>query len=148
MIEMMYPLRFQRYEFLPDSGGAGRQRGGLGVRRDIEFLDKSGMLETQFDKFKVEPFGVFGGQPGATGKLYLNPDGKEPECPSPSKTTGCRLRKGDIFSIRTQGGGGYGRRASGIRRPSKAICARRKITAVRRQAATTGGIPDRSRPTP
>lgn len=107
MIEMMYPLRFTHYEFLPDTGGAGKFRGGLGVRRDIEFLDKSGTLETQFDKFKVQPFGLFGGRPGATGKLYVNPDGKEPK-PLKSKTVNYPLRRGDIFSMWTQGGGGYG----------------------------------------
>jgi N-methylhydantoinase B len=107
MIEAMYPLRFTRYEFLPDTGGAGRTRGGLGVRRDIQFLDKSGVLETQFDKFKVEPFGLAGGKPGAIGKLFLNPDGKAPVSLK-SKTMNQRLEKNDIFSMFTQGGGGYG----------------------------------------
>jgi N-methylhydantoinase B len=107
MIEMTYPLRFQRYEFIADTGGAGRQRGGLGVRRDIEFLDDSGTLETQFDKFKVAPFGLFGGGPGATGKLFLNPDGPDSVALA-SKTVAAKLRRGDVFSMRTQGGGGYG----------------------------------------
>lgn len=107
MVESTYPLRFQRYEFLPDTGGIGRYRGGLGVRRDIEFLDESGSLNTQFDKFKIAPFGLFGGGPGATGRLLLNPDrpdGKE----LASKTVECKLRRGDVISMWTQGGGGYG----------------------------------------
>lgn len=108
MIELSYPLRLTRYELLPDTGGAGRHRGGLGVRRDIEFLDKSGSLETQFDKFKVEPFPLFEGKPGATGKLIMNPDSNHPHHLK-SKTFGYPLRTGDIFSMRTQGGGGYGR---------------------------------------
>ena len=107
MIETVYPLRFNRYELLPGTGGAGRQRGGLGVRRDIEFLDKSGILETQFDKFKVQPFGLFGGEPGACGELYLNPDGASRKRLK-SKTVNQPLRRGDVFSMRTQGGGGYG----------------------------------------
>jgi N-methylhydantoinase B len=107
MIELTYPLRVTRYELLSDTGGAGQRRGGLGVRRDIEFLDESGSLETQFDKFKVEPFGLFGGKPGATGKLFLNPDGANPR-ELKSKTFGCPLRRGDVLSMRTQGGGGYG----------------------------------------
>lgn len=107
MIEMTYPLRLTRYELIPDTGGAGRQRGGLGVRRDIEFLDESGTLETQFDKFKVAPFGLFGGADGATGKLFLNPD-RADRRELRSKTFGCKLRRGDIFSMWTQGGGGYG----------------------------------------
>lgn len=107
MIEMAYPLRFRHYEFIADSGGAGRTRGGLGVRRDIEFLDKSGTLETQFDKFKIQPFGLFGGKPGATGKLIMNPESSSPKALK-AKTVNHPLRTGDVFSMRTQGGGGYG----------------------------------------
>ena len=107
MVEMTYPLRFQRYEYVPDTGGIGRHRGGLGVRRDIEFLDESGTLNTQFDKFKVAPFGLFGGGNGATGRLFLNPDGPDAR-ELHSKTVNCALRRGDVLSMWTQGGGGYG----------------------------------------
>ena len=107
MVETTYPLRFARYELIPDSGGAGRSRGGLGVRRDIEFLDEHGALDTQFDKFKVAPFGLFGGGDGAKGRLVLNPDGPEPRDLA-SKTVALELRRGDVVSMWTQGGGGYG----------------------------------------
>jgi len=107
MIEAMYPLQFTCYEFLPDTGGAGRTRGGLGVRRDIKFLDESGTLETQFDKFEVEPFGLEGGKPGAVGKLFLNPDSNSPVSLK-AKTNNQKLRRNDVFSMFTQGGGGYG----------------------------------------
>ncbi len=107
MVESTYPLRFKRYEFLPDTGGTGQYRGGLGVRRDIEFLDESGSLNTQFDKFKIEPFGLFGGGPGATGRMQLNPEGSEP-VELHSKTVNRTLRRGDVFSMLTQGGGGFG----------------------------------------
>lgn len=107
MVEATYPLRFRRYEFIPDTGGAGRRRGGLGVRRDIEFLDRSGSLNTQFDKFKIAPFGLFGGGEGATGGMVMNPDGPDPE-ELHSKTVDRAFRYGDVFSMRTQGGGGFG----------------------------------------
>ena len=107
MVEATYPLRFQRYEFLPDTGGVGQYRGGLGVRRDIEFVDESGSLNTQFDKFKIAPFGLFGGGDGATGRLVLNPDRPNPTELS-SKTVDRKLRRGDVVSMRTQGGGAYG----------------------------------------
>ncbi len=107
MVETTYPLRFKRYEFLADTGGAGKYRGGLGVRRDIEFLDESGSLNTQFDKFKVAPFGLFEGGDGATGRLILNPDGPD-EQNLRSKTVDCKLKRGDVISMFTQGGGGYG----------------------------------------
>ena len=107
MVESTYPLRFKRYELLPDTGGVGTYRGGLGVRRDIEFLDESGTLNTQFDKFKVAPFGLFGGGPGALGRMQLNPEGPEP-VELHSKTVNHTLRRGDVFSMLTQGGGGFG----------------------------------------
>ena len=107
MVEATYPLRFTRYEFLADTGGAGRYRGGLGVRRDIEFLDDSGSVDTQFDKFTVAPFGLFGGQDGATARLLMNPEGHDP-VELRSKTVNQPLKKGDVFSMWTQGGGGYG----------------------------------------
>ena len=108
MVEATYPLRFKHYELIPDTGGAGKQRGGLGVRRDIEFLDQSGSLNTQFDKFKVAPFGLFGGQDGATGSMVMNPDGADHE-DLPSKTVNHAFKYADVFSMRTQGGGGFGR---------------------------------------
>ena len=107
MVETTYPLRFSRYELLPGTGGAGAFRGGLGVRRDIEFLDVSGSLNTQFDKFKVAPFGLFGGEDGATGRLILNPNSDHPR-ELHSKTVDLKLRRGDVISMWTQGGGGYG----------------------------------------
>ena len=107
MVEATYPLRFRRYEFLPDTGGVGQYRGGLGVRRDIEFTDESGSLNTQFDKFKIAPFGLFGGGDGATGRLILNPDGPD-ATELASKTVDCKLQRGDVISMRTQGGGAYG----------------------------------------
>ena len=118
MVETTYPLRFARYELIPDSGGAGRSRGGLGVRRDIEFLDEHGALDTQFDKFKVAPFGLFGGGEGAKGRLVLNPDGPEPKQLA-SKTVALELRRGDVVSMWTQGGGGYG--APGERRTAAIV---------------------------
>ena len=106
-VEATYPLRFTRYEFLPDTCGAGEFRGGLGVYRDIEFLDESGALNTQCDKFKIAPFGLFGGKEGATGRLILNPGTPEARDLA-SKTVNMTLKRGDVVSIWTQGGGGYG----------------------------------------
>jgi N-methylhydantoinase B len=138
MIELNYPLRLTRYELLADTGGAGRTRGGLGVRRDIEFLDKSGSLETQFDKFKVEPFGLFGGKPGATGKLYMNPDTPDQK-QLRSKTFGHPLKRGDVFSMRTQGGGGYGVPAERQKDAIERDIREGKLTEARAKADYGGG---------
>ena len=106
MVEATYPLRYRRYELLADSGGAGQFRGGLGVARDVELLDRNGLLNTQFDKFKVAPFGLHGGGPGACGKLLLKTNGQQSSLPS--KTVNQRLERGDVLSMHTQGGGGFG----------------------------------------
>lgn len=106
MVEATYPLRFQRYELLADTGGAGRFRGGLGVAREIEFLDERGTLNTQFDKFKIAPFGLFGGGPGCCGRLVLQSNGQSARLAS--KTVNLALKRGDILRMYTQGGGGYG----------------------------------------
>ncbi len=106
MVEASYPLRYRRYELLADSGGAGEFRGGLGVARDIEFLDRTGLLNTQFDKFKVAPFGLQGGGPGACGKLTLKENGQQVSLAS--KTVNQDLKHGDVLEMETQGGGGFG----------------------------------------
>lgn len=106
MVEATYPLRFRRYELVADTGGAGRFRGGLGVAREIEFLDERGSLYTQFDKCKVPPFGLFGGRPGRPAALRLQSGGRAQALPS--KVASRPLRRGDIFQMETQGGGGYG----------------------------------------
>ena len=106
MVEATYPLRYTRYELLSDTGGAGEFRGGLGVARDIQFLGRGGLLNTQFDKFKVAPFGLQGGGPGACGKLVLKSNGQRSALPS--KTVNQVLRPGDVLSMHTQGGGGFG----------------------------------------
>jgi N-methylhydantoinase B len=106
MVEATYPLRYTRYELLADTGGVGEFRGGLGVARDMEFLDETGMLNTQFDKFKIAPFGLFGGGDGACGRLTLKTGGQVVELAS--KTVNQTLRQGDTISMHTQGGGGFG----------------------------------------
>ena len=104
VLESAYPLRVTDYSYRPDSGGAGEFRGGLGLRRDIEAL-----AETTFsllaDRRTHRPYGLTGGEPGAPGADYLITD-DETE-PIPAKSTH-RLQAGDVVSIRTPGGGGYG----------------------------------------
>ena len=106
MVEAVYPLRFRTYELVPDSGGAGAYRGGLGVARDIEFLDEHGMLYTQFDHCVVPPFGLRGGRPGACAEIAVESAGRTTRLPS--KVSNHPLLRGDVFRMKTQGGGGYG----------------------------------------
>jgi N-methylhydantoinase B len=108
-LEYAYPLRILRYEVRHGSGGAGRFRGGDGIRRDIQALaDCQVTLLT--DRRVSGPYGLAGGQPGQPGQNVLIRDGKEN--PLPGKGT-IDLRAGDILSLRTPGGGGYGAPAGG-----------------------------------
>ena len=105
VIETAYPLAVRRYELRPDSGGPGRYRGGLGIRRDIEVLADDISCSVVGERRKRRPFGIAGGKSGAPGADFCDRgDGFEP---IPAKTT-MVLQTGDLISIRTPGGGGYG----------------------------------------
>lgn len=106
MIEAIYPLRFEHYGFLPDSGGRGRMRGGLGLVREWRFLAEHGLLNASFDAFDSRPYGLAGGEPGSAGRLSVIRDGVVTALPA--KTIGHVLLAGDIVRMETPGGGGYG----------------------------------------
>jgi N-methylhydantoinase B len=103
--ELNYPVRIARYELIPDSDGAGRFRGGLGLRRDYYF-DHPATFTVLADRDRWGPHGLFGGQPGAPARYVLNPDGPAPRALG-SKCT-VELEPGDVVSFQTCGGGGYG----------------------------------------
>jgi N-methylhydantoinase B len=106
-LELEYPLRVERYEFLPDSGGAGRHRGGLGLRREVRYLSGEGYFTNRSDAQKFPPGGVLGGQAGAPSRHRLvRADGTV--VPLPSKATNLPIAAGDLVSLETAGGGGWG----------------------------------------
>ncbi len=99
------PFMITRYELIPDSEGAGRYRGGLGLRRDWKFPGHKATLTVFSDNRKFAPWGLFGGGSGSPSKYILNPDGEAKELPS--KVT-LHLQPDSVISYRTPGGGGYG----------------------------------------
>jgi len=101
--EANYPVRILRYELIGDSEGAGRHRGGLGVRRDYAFPGHTPSFSILSDKAKFAPWGLFGGGDARPAKYILNPDGEARELPS--KIT-LQLGPDDIVSVQTPGGGG------------------------------------------
>ena len=107
MIESDMPLTFLGYGLLPDSGGAGRHRGGLGLWREWRVDCPAAQLSTNLDRFKFPPFGLDGGLPAALSTLTLIRDGQRQALPS--KVTNLMLRKGDVVRLETSGGGGFGR---------------------------------------
>lgn len=99
------PVRILRFEFIPDTGGAGQWRGGCGIRKDIELLNSTAVLSHLGDRHVFEPYGIFGGKAGARAESILNPH-RNAE-PLHSKETR-PIKKGDILSFRLSGAGGYG----------------------------------------
>ena len=100
-LELELPLRVERYELLYGSGGGGRHRGGDGLVREIRVLEAA-TLSLLTDRRGHAPLGLNGGDPGRPGRNLLN--GAE----LPPKTTH-RLESGDVVTVETPGGGGWGR---------------------------------------
>jgi N-methylhydantoinase B len=98
-------FRIIGYGLLPDSCGHGKHRGGLGFFRRFEILKDDVNFAMYADRFRISPYGLFGGTDGQTGSGQILRDGKV--IPLKSKD-GQVLRKGDILTITTAGGGGYG----------------------------------------
>ena len=99
------PIRIQRLELIQDTGGAGRYRGGCGLRKDVELLCENATLSLLGDRHKNAPYGLFGGSPGAAAQTLLLSEGKTIDLGSKEVRS---VSKGDVISFRVAGGGGYG----------------------------------------
>jgi N-methylhydantoinase B len=99
------PVIVERYELIPDSGGAGRFRGGLGVRRDYR-LHAAARIISVLERCTSPHWGIAGGKPGARnyGVLESSLHGTV----EITKTPDMPMANGDLISIRTGGGGGHG----------------------------------------
>lgn len=106
-LEMEYPLMIERFELRKDSGGAGKYRGGLGIRRDYKVLFDM-EFATHGDRQVIPPWGLFDGLDGVGGEFVINPGTKNERKLNTGKVSGIALKKGDILSVRTPGSGGYG----------------------------------------
>lgn len=100
------PVFIERFEFVPDSSGHGRYRGGCAVRRDVRLLADAVQFSNLGERHRFAPFGLFGGGSGAKGRTVLNP-GTEHERTLHSKGI-YRLRHNDVVSIQLAGAGGWG----------------------------------------
>ncbi len=108
-LEHAYPYRVTRYEIRRGSGGSGTWRGGDGIRRDIQLLVPA-QLTILSDRRVKGPYGLQGGGSGRPGRNVLVSGDDEHELPG--KVTKL-LQAGDIISVRTPGGGGFGATGDG-----------------------------------
>jgi N-methylhydantoinase B len=106
-LEAIYPVRLRRYAINPDTGGAGRWRGGCGIIREFECLAPETVISVRIDGIDHRPWGVNGGKEGGAGRCVINP-GRNSERVIPPISDGTVIRRGDIVRIETGGGGGYG----------------------------------------
>ena len=106
-IEQEYPLRVEEYSLIEDSGGAGRHRGGLGLRRVVRPVGHDCIFNGVGERFRHRPWGVFGGGPGAPGRFLLR-DAGGAETKLPDKCGEHRLARTEAVVIETPGAGGYG----------------------------------------
>jgi N-methylhydantoinase B len=120
VLETAYPLRVLRYELRTDSGGAGRFRGGLGLRRDIAVRGERATFSLLADRRRHAPYGLAGGADGTPGDAYLFEDalddasfdtGAATDDGDGERLPGKTVRElvaGSVVSVRTPGAGGYG----------------------------------------
>ena len=106
-IEMEYPLLVEEYGLVPDSGGAGRRRGGLGLRRVVRPLGHDCTFNGLGERFRHEPWGLAGGGAGARGRFaILADDGGERTLGD--KSGDIPIRADERVVIETPGAGGLG----------------------------------------
>lgn len=105
LTEAEYPLLVEAYELVPDTGGPGAYRGGMGLRKRWRFLEEEAVLQVRSDRRRFRPYGLSGGLSGTPSRNLLIRDNQEHELPSKLTTT---IRCGDIFEHTQAGGGGHG----------------------------------------
>lgn len=105
-IEQEYPLRVEEYSLVQDSGGAGRFRGGMGLRRVITPVKHKCVFNGAGERFRYQPWGLFGGKAGGSGQFILRDgDGERRLDDKPDKV---QIDDDDRIVIETPGAGGYG----------------------------------------
>ena len=105
VLEWRFPVLLRRFEIRPQSGGAGRHRGGNGVIREIEFREPMTAAILSSSRL-IAPFGLAGGGSGATGRNWVDrEDGRREDLPG---FAAVEMHSGDAIVIETPGGGGFG----------------------------------------
>jgi len=108
ILEAAYPIKFRQWALRPDSGGAGKFRGGLGAIYEIELLEKEADVFLFGERGKFPPPGVVDGGPGALNTFCYHKEDGDHVPPMVSKIVGIHIDRGDYVRLETPGGGGYG----------------------------------------
>jgi N-methylhydantoinase B len=105
IVESEFPCRVTGFEIVPDTGGPGKYRGGLAVRRSYQLLEDA-VVVRRYDRARFGPSGIGGGRPGHRSLFELHPGTEgEQEMPASGRY---ELKAGDTFFLQSAGGGGYG----------------------------------------
>jgi N-methylhydantoinase B len=105
LMELEYPVHLEQYALVPDTGGAGKFRGGLAIVRDWRITCQEANVATRSDRRKYPPYGLQGGHTGAPSLFVVNPD-TNPTVRGTKDTF--MVSKGDLIRHVQAGGGGWG----------------------------------------
>jgi N-methylhydantoinase B len=105
ILEAEHPVRVEDYALVPDSCGAGKWRGGIGIRRSYRILADEALLQLRADRVKFPPYGLAHGEPGGRSRNTLSIDGETRELPG--KVT-MSVHKHNLITHVQAGAGGYG----------------------------------------
>lgn len=108
VVEQYYPVLFEEYALAEGSGGAGRQRGGFGVRYKLRLRRGEARASFVMDHGRVGPQGVLGGGDGGVNTVLVEQAGRAYVPPHLSKDQDIAVAPGDAITVSTPGGGGYG----------------------------------------
>jgi N-methylhydantoinase B len=106
ILEMSFPLRVEEYALVPDSGGAGTYRGGLGVRRVWRVLGRQALAAVCLERTVTPPFGLAGGLAGAPARISLIAPGSNAR--ALTSKGGFQAPAGSLVVLEAPGSGGYG----------------------------------------
>lgn len=105
VLERQHPVRIEDYALVPDSGGAGCFRGGLGLRRSYRLLAEEAVLQLRADRVRFAPYGLNGGDPGGPSANWLGEGDSKRAIPGKVTMT---MRRGELLTHHQAGGGGHG----------------------------------------